>query len=685
MHGIKSALSRASGLNRYVKNEYGYFLYQNPDTGILQQTFKLCKLVVRYVFLRKPPRNIALVRPPIRGIPCMDAESAVEQRLLSTVFAQKLLDYDVISFDIFDTLILRKVDQPKSVFLFAEKTLNYVGYATVRAQVEADLRRTARQANHGSEITWDAIHQEVERLTGIPQETSSAAEMDAELMLCYANPYMRQVVRMLQAQGKTMIAVSDMYMNHTQICRLLAHCGYCDFAKVFVSCDYAVSKWDGSLYRIVRDALGQDQRMIHIGDNYEADILNAKKNGINSLYYKAVHDIGRNFRPSGLSPIVGTVYNGLVNAHLHCGLHTYSPVYEFGYLYGGLYVLGYCSWLKEKARQDGIEALLFLARDGDIYRKVFQLLDDELPTHYVHWSRSATLRCNAKRNRHDFLCRMVRHKVNALCPVTLESLMNYLSLHELLPELSKAGLHSTDHLTEENAPAFENFLLDHWLQVLSVYDREQQQAGIRMREVIGTAKRIALVDIGWTGIGLPALKALINEDWNINCDVRCLVSAGCSHTENETVNMLMTRQVEAYMFSELFNQDLLTTHLRSNAGLNTILMELLCQSAAPSFIGFSEDGQYRFDAPEVENGAAICEIHRGIMDFAKQYLAVAQQEPYLLSIPGRDAYLPFAHLCTTPQFFKKHFDDFLYMKTVGGSIGSARQETLGDILKAAGL
>ena len=70
-----------------------------------------------------------------------------------------------------------------------------------------------------------------------------------------------------------------------------------------------------------------------------------------------------------MSAITGSMYRGIVNAHLHNGLNEYSMEYEFGFVYGGLFVLGYCQFIHEYVQTHHIDKILFLARDGDILIK----------------------------------------------------------------------------------------------------------------------------------------------------------------------------------------------------------------------------------------------------------------------------------------------------------------------------
>ena len=71
------------------------------------------------------------------------------------------------------------------------------------------------------------------------------------------------------------------------------------------------------------------------------------------------------------------MYRGIVNAHLHNGLKLRDRDYECGFVYGGIFALGYCQFIHDYMQQHRIEKLLFLARDGDILSQVYRLLYPE--------------------------------------------------------------------------------------------------------------------------------------------------------------------------------------------------------------------------------------------------------------------------------------------------------------------
>ena len=70
------------------------------------------------------PRWRALAALPLgareegRPLPAQESESARSHREPPRALARRLAPFDVVSFDVFDTLLLRDVDRPEEVFSF---------------------------------------------------------------------------------------------------------------------------------------------------------------------------------------------------------------------------------------------------------------------------------------------------------------------------------------------------------------------------------------------------------------------------------------------------------------------------------------------------------------------------------------------------------------------------------------
>ena len=77
-----------------------------------------------------------------------------------SVNADKILkevkNYDIVSFDIFDTLLKRNVKEPTDVFSYMEKKYQIDGFCEKRIEAE----KTARKKKNGLEVTLKDIYTE---------------------------------------------------------------------------------------------------------------------------------------------------------------------------------------------------------------------------------------------------------------------------------------------------------------------------------------------------------------------------------------------------------------------------------------------------------------------------------------------------------------------------------------------
>ncbi len=201
-------------------------------------------------------------------------------------FEKELSRYDVISFDVFDTLLLRRVDKPRDVFSILEKENKLPGFARDRERAERLAREKKFTAEGTYEVTIDDIYRmPAMRAYGL-QEELTWMELAAEKRCCYANPAMLDLFARLCSAGKSIVVTSDMYLHTEFIHELLESCGYRGIKACFISGDYGAGKGNGGLFSAVREYAG-DRRIAHIGDSFFGDVYPLKGSGIMPFHYLA--------------------------------------------------------------------------------------------------------------------------------------------------------------------------------------------------------------------------------------------------------------------------------------------------------------------------------------------------------------------------------------------------------------
>ncbi|GIP55877.1 HAD family hydrolase [Paenibacillus vini] len=672
--------------NPHILREYQQYRWNNEELH-RKNRLKSWSLLVRLNWkYRNFKKNNSSNTVQIKGprVPYLKGpESSVYKRATPHHFAKDLLQYDIVSFDIFDTLVLRPFTKPVDLFMIVGQKLNYNGFYSLRIEAERAVRAISDDNEGTREITIEEIYKYIEKNTGIPKEQGIKAEFETEIDFCFANPYMKRVFDILQSHKKRMIIVSDMYYPKNMMNKLLEECGYTGYENIFVSCDYKISKSRKDLYNVVRNEFGDDLRIVHIGDNIHADINNAKEMGFETRYYKNVHEIGNQYRADGMSELIGSGYSGVVNTHLHNGTKEFSPAYEYGFIYGGLYIAGFCNWIHSYSKVNNIDKVIFLARDGDIYKKVYDELFDDIPSEYLLWSRIAHMKYLLQKDRNIFLKRNIDYRISSKQDITISSILTSIGLSQLSNKLIYWNLNREDKITQENADHLKKFFIDNIDEIIAIYKKGSDLAKEYVHSLIGEAKKVAIVDVGWNGTGPLGLKVLIEEEWNLSCEVSCLLAASGGPPTDIIAN-IQTEKIESYIFSRSNNRNLYDTHFSTNKGANSAIFELFTQAKSPSFSGFNNselDFEFTFDLAEVENYSKIEEIHQGIIDFVKSYFTTFNKYPYMFNIAGYDAYLPFRMIIRDLSYIKNFFSDFVFNLNTGGDLEKKNVDTLGETLR----
>lgn len=576
--------------------------------------------------------------------PCAESESVLANRdrksVLETV--SFLMQYDVISFDIFDTLIFRPFSEPTDLFFFLGERTGILDFKRLRMQAEAEARVQKYKEEKHYEIKLSDIWSRLENEIGVTKEQGMQMEQALEMEFCYANPFMQQVFTQLREHGKRIVITSDMYLSKAFLLELLQKNGYGGYEELYVSCEYEKSKAEGSLYEVVKGAYPDTDSMIHVGDNPVSDVKNAKKHGFEVFYYPNVNRNALLYRAYDMSAVVGGAYRGIVNNKLYNGTEQLSMEYEYGYIYGGLFVLGYCNFIHTYARVHGIDKLLFLSRDGDILRQAYAVLFPEEKTEYVYWSRAAATKLMARYNRYDFFRRYLYHKADGT--YTLEQILKSMRLEFLLDRLLQRLPHEI-YLTSGNVSQVKRFLEANWQEVTAVYDRESKAAELYYKKVLGDSRNALAVDIGWAGSGAIALDYLVQKVWKLPCSITGAV-AGTNSVHNFEVDaseiFLQNGKLAAYLYAQSFNRDLWKKHDPNTD--DNIFFELLLASPTPQFLGFELDeasGEVSYLFGKVDaNPEGMKEIQSGILDFVRDYQKHFSGYPYLFCVSGRDAYAP---------------------------------------------
>lgn len=212
-------------------------------------------------------------------------ESNAEQ--LKKLIEQK----DVISFDIFDTLITRTVLEPTDVFRMVEERLHLegMGISFYKWRIAAEKKCNAEAVAPTFVQIYEAMKMEYS-LDAVAVARAMELEWETELEVIRPRKAMKELLEWTISIGKKVYLTSDMYFSKSDIQKLLAKAEIYVDVPILISSEYGKSKAEGSLYKILLEK-AQSTKLLHIGDNYENDIQMAKRHGIDTFYVKRGYEM----------------------------------------------------------------------------------------------------------------------------------------------------------------------------------------------------------------------------------------------------------------------------------------------------------------------------------------------------------------------------------------------------------
>lgn len=301
-----------------------------------------------------------------------------------TINYQKLEDnlmkHDVVSFDVFDTLLKRNVVKVTDVFDLVEQKWQQLHPENPISNFKKQRLLADRQAyeKYGAATTLVNIYEFLD----VPREVM-ALEVDLELTLNVANEPIRLIFNKLKEANKKIYIISDMYLSAEIIGKMLESAGYNGFEKIYVSCEFGKDKISGELFELVsEDSKHSTNEFIHVGDSWKADWLGAKKSGVKPQHI-ALHDnrLPKQYKNESLGVLESVMNNHIVG-------HQYDEYQTFGYTTFGPILLGFTQWIQSNTPIDAEK--FFLARDGQIVKQAYEILYPYEPMgQYLYVSRKS--------------------------------------------------------------------------------------------------------------------------------------------------------------------------------------------------------------------------------------------------------------------------------------------------------
>lgn len=340
-------------------------------------------------------------------------------------------EIEYVSFDVFDTLVVRPFLKPADLFVLMEEEVQKVlecrdlpDFSALRHAAEVQARKVHAERE---DISLTQIYEQLGCLTGLEQERLALLrdmEIAYEQRYCVRRETSKRLWDAAIAAQKRVIVVSDMYLPTETIASILAKNEYEGYAGLFVSGDVGKTKASGHLFEHVQKTLtiSQGKHVLHIGDNIHSDIRCARaagwkayplynpkhlllsqvrKHRMASPLLRCFQGISGNTPPQGGKEFLGircmlaVVANHVFDDPYTGGRDPFVCPSNSGYFALGMYLLAMAQWLHRETAACGYDTLCFFARDGWLIKQAFERVASALPvrvqTRYVRLSRTALL------------------------------------------------------------------------------------------------------------------------------------------------------------------------------------------------------------------------------------------------------------------------------------------------------
>lgn len=366
-----------------------------------------CKAIMRRIGASCSENNIAVF--DVRGKDLL-VESKVVYDFANTEcyfkenLIQQIRNVEVVSFDLFDTLIARNILWFEDLVEIIEQKLHNKG-VDIRDFVQKRIS-LEKKLSCGRSPKLEEIYAEL--LKDLNVEDFNAFELaeleyrtDCEL-ICPRKD-MIGLIHQIKKLGKSVYITTDSYYTKQQIEFLLKQNGIDEIDGVIVSCEYDTKKTE-KLFEKLIEAAGTS-RIIHIGDDIASDIESAMAWGLKSFHIYNTEELLDKVGGLGLISDnmnlsdrirIGMFKTRLFNSPFQFEDSekkiTVKDVEDLGYLFIAPIILDFVEWFSEQVDKYKLKNIWFSARDGYLIQKVFALMFPDTKSDYFLTSRISAIR-----------------------------------------------------------------------------------------------------------------------------------------------------------------------------------------------------------------------------------------------------------------------------------------------------
>ena len=526
---------------------------------------------------------------------------------MKRVFKQikkKIDNVDVISFDVFDTLIKRDVLIPTDIFKIVEKRYNLLYETKINnfCHERITAEKTAREKKK-QEVNIDDIYISMRYADEIKNILKNI-EIEVEMDYCKINKEIEEIYEYCKEKNKKVICISDMYLSKNVVKNILEENGiYAD--DIFVSSEYKENKLSGKLFDVVIKKLNINKsQIIHIGDSYKADFLSPIKNRIKAYHIRKFENkcnflkIKREEKEISLSIIYAMINNNIALNN--------SYYEKLGYEIFGPICSSFTNWIHKIISENKIENILFCARDMKLIQEIYNEYygNEKVNNVYFYVSRKSTyLPYLYVQQGYSKFADLIPYGNRKVEIKELLELYNINNINVDILERYDLDANKKYQMSElSKSSNFKKYYNNEILKIVNKKGKEQYQNFIKYLKANHIDKKTAIVDLGWRGTTQKIMMDIVGKNiYGLYFGL---------YTKNE-------RYLKNNYWTYLFKDE--KSEYASKVYSFMTIIELLFSALHGSTIGYSSNSKipYILSDSANKNNEFIIGIQKGAMDFCK--------------------------------------------------------------------
>lgn len=601
-----------------------------------------------------------------------------EEQLKSLIDA-----HDIITFDIFDTLLMRGLLEPTDVFDLVERKLYRMGTDIPFKKLRLDAEK--RLDGKGQYPKLDEIYGEMAKClnseqnvnhTYVKLEEIKRVEIETDRQMLLVRQKMVDIFQYALQTGKKVYLLSDMYYSEDYMRQVLDSFGICGYEEIWVSCDRKCAKADRSMYHsflkhLVTTGILENcspeskQRILHIGDNRYVDYDKACAAGVDAYLIYNAYELLQASSLQGILASVKTLEqrailgiwmarmgNDPFALHESKGWFRINNEWEIGYYFVAPIVLEFTKWFAHIAESAGIDKILFPSRDGYLIQKVYSYLMREkaVPSVYFRTSRRAVTVAAIKNM--DDIRSIAKRTYQGTCSDFLRARFGI--------EMNAGDVRVDRNVQKLDREELENLLKDYENRILSNASEEREHYLAYLNEMgIHSQDKMLIFDFVAGGTVQHAMERLLSTKLQG-------VYFATMNLPNSMYEIDTDEIQAAYGNIESYKTD-------TNLGRHYLLMETVLVDGKDTLAYIDENLHAVYEQSlERTNVQNIMNLQQGVLQFIKDYLTYFDDLDIDLSFADEVYGLLFSEGCIVPNSVKKIFenDDYYDGQEMCGVFGA---------------